>query len=149
MKKKHIVIIGVLVGLFLIGLLNRNKDNQISEAHTKEVAILSQNFDSLSYEEKVKWIKAAAKEQPTSTTVMIKNEVKKKFAYPEEVDFDIFGTRTLQDVEVTLADEGISFISGELETKNTFGVKKRFAYKVRLIILPDIFRIDDISIAER
>jgi len=147
------IIIGIPIVLAILISLFGGSSNQSKENPTPTdtaVQVTSANWDSLSYDQKQTWIEKTIRvsnENSLDFEYKLKQLVKSKFNYPEEVDFNLGEIPRLNKGEVTDADAGYVFFHGGGTAKNAFGVKSKFTYSIRTIIKPDTTIIDDVTVS--
>jgi hypothetical protein len=154
MKK---VILYVLLGVaFLMFMLLLSLLKLTSNAKSPEASTAQQQFDSTAknwkastYQAKEKYISQILQSNDLSEMeIAISNNIKNQFKYPEEADFKMGEYPFMKNASITDADNGVVFLYGFVVAKNSFGVKSKFKYQVRNIVLPDTIYIDKITVSE-
>ncbi|WP_346237749.1 hypothetical protein ABDK00_001565 [Niabella insulamsoli] len=138
---KWFIALFIVAVLFIVIKCMRGDDNpQIKE--TENVA-----WEKMSYEQKEAWIQYRIENNDGGISITnLKDAIAKHLNYPNDVNYSLDETPTLQRGRIVDAETGTVFIEGSGTGKNAFGVKEAFKYAINLKVTKDSMYIADVSV---
>lgn len=147
----NIVAFLILSAIVMISIGVCSTDNEsIQPKESPSVNITQAQFDSASYEEKMKWIESYlinGGSQYEFNAQMLR-AVRNMFKFPEEVKFGFGEAPLFRNGTLVDADLGFVFYKGNVTAKNAFGIKSKYVYQIRTVVKPDSLYIDNVIITE-
>lgn len=154
-KGKLLFTIVVLVLMFLLvnKVYNSCVDfltfDEVAEQSAEDLSwITAENWDTIAYETKEKWVQAFIKSPSNDSYVMLDNLIRKQFQYPKTVKYSNTSQPLIKNGRIVDAETGTVFLEGTGEATNGFGVPMEFGYSIRFKITPDSQGFDDINVWE-
>lgn len=143
LPKGCIWLVLAIAGLFIYFIFSAKLDDEKRTEYVKGA------WTSLNYDQKETWIKDYLNNPDDNGFVMItqmKNAVKNKFNYPDEVEFNLGESPGFVNADIIDAETGTVFSRGSGTAKNAFGVKQGFSYSIRLKVTKDSLYIAEVSV---
>jgi hypothetical protein len=109
------------------------------------------DWDSTSIEQKENYLKAVLTSPPNDLMMMqesVKQEIKSKFNYPEEVEFIEKPSFNEYGMSIDDVQKGKFYANGTGTAKNTFGVKISFKWHTSILYTTNTHKINSVDIFE-